>query len=90
VLNDAFKIAKEFVSAAKRRARVLDYADLEVHALRALEHEEVRAYYREKWRAFLVDKFPRRTCGASTPEAIREAPTISSGPPKLFRFGYLT
>jgi ATP-dependent helicase/nuclease subunit A len=57
VLNDAFKVAKEFVSAAKRRARVLDYADLEVHALRALEHEEVRAYYRERWPTFLVDEF---------------------------------
>jgi ATP-dependent helicase/nuclease subunit A len=57
VLNDAFRIAREFVSVTKRRARLLDYADLEVHALRALEHEAVRAYYQERWRAFLVDEF---------------------------------
>ena len=36
---------------------MLDFSDLEVHALRALEHEEVRDYYRERWRAFLVDEF---------------------------------
>lgn len=47
---------REFVSATKRRAGMLDYADLEMHALRALKHEEVRAYYHERWRAFLVDK----------------------------------
>src|SRR5215207_665091 len=57
VLSDAFRIARKFISAVKRRTRVLDYADLEVHALRALEHEEVRAYYRERWQAFLVDEF---------------------------------
>jgi ATP-dependent helicase/nuclease subunit A len=56
-LNDAFRSTREFISSTKRRARVLDYADLEVHALRALEHEEVRVYYRERWRAFLVDEF---------------------------------
>ncbi len=57
VLKDAFGIARDFVSAAKRRARLLGFSDLEVHALRALEHEGVRAYYRERWRAFLVDEF---------------------------------
>src|SRR5215212_5612574 len=57
VLSDAFKTARKFVSAAKRRARVLDFADLEVHALRALGYEDVRGYYRERWYAFLVDEF---------------------------------
>jgi hypothetical protein len=41
----------------EERARVLDFADLEVHALKALEREEVRSYYGERWRAFLVDEF---------------------------------
>ena len=57
VLRDAFGRARAFLTEAKRRSRVLDFADLEVHALRALEHEEVRDYYRERWRAFLVDEF---------------------------------
>src|SRR5829696_6933603 len=57
VLRDAYGVARGFVSAAKRRARVLDFADLEVHALKALEHEEVRVYYHERWLAFLVDEF---------------------------------
>jgi ATP-dependent helicase/nuclease subunit A len=57
VLRDAYGVARGFVSAAKWRARVLDFADLEVHALKALENEEVRDYYRERWRAFLVDEF---------------------------------
>lgn len=57
VLASSFQSARESVSAARRRARVLDFADLEVHALRALGHEEVRSYYRERWRAFLVDEF---------------------------------
>lgn len=39
------------------RARRLGYADLEVHALRALEEEEVRAYYRGRFRRLLVDEF---------------------------------
>ncbi len=57
VLREAFRRARAFLTQAKRRSRVLDFADLEVHALRALEHEEVRDYYRERWRAFLVDEF---------------------------------
>ena len=57
VLRDAFRQARAFLAEAKRRSRVLDFADLEVHALRALEDEEVREYYHERWRAFLVDEF---------------------------------
>jgi ATP-dependent helicase/nuclease subunit A len=57
VLRDAFRRARAFLTDAKRRSRVLDFADLEVHALRALESEEVQDYYRERWRAFLVDEF---------------------------------
>src|SRR5690606_15172130 len=42
---------------ARREARVLGFADLELHALRALEHEEVRRHYRGRWKAVLVDEF---------------------------------
>lgn len=57
VLRDAFRQARESVSRAKRRARLLDFSDLEIHALKALEGEGVRSYYRERWHAFLVDEF---------------------------------
>src|SRR5919107_487090 len=57
ILRDAFRRAGAFLAEAKRRSRVLDFADLEVHALRALEHEGVQDYYHERWRAFLVDEF---------------------------------
>ena len=57
VLRDSFSQARAFLTEAKRRSRVLDFADLEVRALRALEPEEVRDYYRKRWRAFLVDEF---------------------------------
>lgn len=56
-LRESFSIAKEHVNAAKRRVRVLDFADLEVHALRALEKDAVLLHYRERWKAFLVDEF---------------------------------
>ena len=57
VLTDSFGRAAEFLSEEKRRARVLDFSDLELHALQALQSEEVRDYYRERWRVFLVDEF---------------------------------
>jgi ATP-dependent helicase/nuclease subunit A len=57
VLREAFGMAQKFILAAKKRARVLDFADLEVHALRALSYEQVRGYYRERWYAFLIDEF---------------------------------
>jgi ATP-dependent helicase/nuclease subunit A len=57
VLRSAFQQARDFISQAKRRSRLLDFSDLEVHALRALEDGDVRSYYRERWHAFLVDEF---------------------------------
>jgi ATP-dependent helicase/nuclease subunit A len=57
VLREAFRHAREFISRAKRRARLLDFSDLEIHALQALENEGVCSYYRERWHAFLVDEF---------------------------------
>lgn len=56
-LREAFSIAKAHIDAAKRRVRVLDFADLEVHALRALEKDDVLSHYGERWKAFLVDEF---------------------------------
>ncbi len=53
----AFDEVRRRMEAVKARERVLDFADLERHALRALEHEEVRQHYGERWRALLVDEF---------------------------------
>lgn len=57
ILKQAFIQVQEFLAAAKRKARLLDFADLEVYALKALNHPEVQEYYRQRWRAFLVDEF---------------------------------
>ncbi len=57
VLKEAFEHVSGALERAKREARLLAFADLEVHALRALEHPEVVAYYRERWKAFLIDEF---------------------------------
>lgn len=56
-LREAFAVVRAHLADAKRRARVLDYADLEDHALRILHHESARAFYAERWKAFLVDEF---------------------------------
>jgi ATP-dependent helicase/nuclease subunit A len=56
-LKEAFEVAQSVIAAAKRRARVLDFADLELHALKALAHAEVREHYRKRWRVFLIDEF---------------------------------
>lgn len=47
----------EGVEKQRFRARRLGYADLEVHALRALRRREVRRHYRERFRHLLVDEF---------------------------------
>lgn len=57
VIGEAFAQVRAFITDAKRRARALDYADLEVCAVRALQDTSVQAYYAERWRAFLVDEF---------------------------------
>ncbi len=56
-LRQAFEEVRQRLEEVKVEGRVLDFADLERHALRALEHEEVRAHYAERWRALLVDEF---------------------------------
>lgn len=56
-LRTAFTEVRSHLTEVKRRARQLDFADLEVHALTALRHESVRTYYQSRWAAFLVDEF---------------------------------
>jgi ATP-dependent helicase/nuclease subunit A len=56
-LRQAFESASDALLSAKLAERRLDFADLEVHALRALEDPEVRAYYAARWLAYIVDEF---------------------------------
>jgi len=56
-LREAFQLVRDYLTEAKRRAGVLDFADLEVCALRAMSDLQVQSYYRQRWRAFLVDEF---------------------------------
>jgi ATP-dependent helicase/nuclease subunit A len=55
-LRAGFETAREALAADKRRAGVLDFADVEVAALRALGAERVREHYRARWSALLVDE----------------------------------
>ncbi len=56
-LRRAYCIVSRHLEEAKRRERVLDYSDLEKHAHIALQNSFVRAYYHERWHAFLVDEY---------------------------------
>ena len=53
----AFARVRADLAERKRRARLVDFGDLELHAVRALEHEHVRVALRRRWRAVLVDEF---------------------------------
>lgn len=55
--RSAFARVRADLAERKRRARLVDFGDLELHALRALEHEHVRAALHRRWRALLVDEF---------------------------------
>jgi ATP-dependent helicase/nuclease subunit A len=55
-LRAAYERLRGALAQAKRRSRVLDFSDLEVHALRALALPEVREHYADRWRALLIDE----------------------------------
>ena len=57
LLAESYRLVEAQLSEQKRRERLLDFSDLELHALRALEQREVREFYRRRWKAFLVDEF---------------------------------
>ncbi|MEX2540231.1 MAG: UvrD-helicase domain-containing protein [Trueperaceae bacterium] len=54
---EAYELVREYLDAAKSSERLLDFNDLELRALRALERPEVREFYARRWKAFLVDEF---------------------------------
>ncbi|MGA1473547.1 MAG: UvrD-helicase domain-containing protein [Prochlorothrix sp.] len=57
VLREAFTQTQERLRTAKSEQRILDFNDLEVHALQALEDPEVQRYYGQRWQVFLIDEF---------------------------------
>jgi ATP-dependent helicase/nuclease subunit A len=57
VLREAFTIVQERLAKSKHKQRILDFNDLEVYALKALNCPEVQSYYQQRWRAFLIDEF---------------------------------
>ena len=56
-VGQAFSRVRADLAARKRRAKLVDFGDLEVHALRALERPEVRSALGLRWRALLVDEY---------------------------------
>lgn len=57
LLERAFNNARTFLQEAKLKGRRLDFSDLEVYALKALQDPRVIDHYSQRWRAFLVDEF---------------------------------
>ncbi len=57
ILQQAAETVDTAIQTRKYKDRVLDYADLEIHALKALEKESIREYYSKRWKAFLIDEF---------------------------------
>jgi len=56
-LKKAFNLVQNSLKEAKRQQRILDFNDLEVRALQALQNPDVQAYYAERWQIFLIDEF---------------------------------
>ncbi|MGB6017324.1 MAG: UvrD-helicase domain-containing protein, partial [Nodosilinea sp.] len=56
-LRGAFAWVRDFLQKAKYQQRVLDFNDLEVHALQALADPAVQDYYAQRWKVFLIDEF---------------------------------
>lgn len=56
-IQEAFTLVRSFLSELKYQQRILDYTDLEVQALKALENPDVQKYYAKRWQVFLIDEF---------------------------------
>ena len=55
-IKTAFECARTYLTEQRYRERVIDFANLEVHALKALSYEHVRTHYQQRWKAFLIDE----------------------------------
>ncbi|MGB3769004.1 MAG: UvrD-helicase domain-containing protein, partial [Phormidesmis sp.] len=56
-IKEAFMLVRSSLVEIKYQQRVLDYTDLEVQALKALEDPDVQKYYAKRWQVFLIDEF---------------------------------
>ena len=56
-IKEAFTLVRSFLAELKYQQRILDYTDLEVQALKALQDPEVQQYYAKRWQVFLIDEF---------------------------------
>lgn len=55
-LTDAVEIVADQLANLKARRHIIDFNDLETHALKALANEEVQTELSDRWRAILVDE----------------------------------
>ena len=91
-VRDALEGALAIVDERKRRAKALSFADLETHALRALEHPDVRAQVH----AALARAAPRRGAGRQPDPGARcsrrcgpaDAPLTAVGDAKQSIYGF--
>ncbi len=56
-IKEAFTLVRSFLAELKYQQRILDYTDLEVQALKALQDPDVQQYYAKRWQVFLIDEF---------------------------------
>ena len=56
-LTEAYRDVTNYLTQVKHQARILTFTDLEIYALEALKYQEVRDYYQQRWKVFLVDEF---------------------------------
>ena len=56
-LKKAFEFVQNYLSEIKQKQRILDFNDLEVYALKALNNPNVKEYYAQRWQVFLIDEF---------------------------------
>lgn len=77
-VRQAFATVYAHLQQAKREARVLAFTDLELCALRALAHANVRRHYAQRWRAVLVDEVQDTSpVQAHLLEALTETATLT-------------
>lgn len=56
-VREAFTLVRGYLQDIKYQQRILDFNDLEVHALKVLSDPAVAQYYAQRWQIFLIDEF---------------------------------
>ncbi|MGK7948559.1 MAG: UvrD-helicase domain-containing protein [Xenococcaceae cyanobacterium] len=56
-LSTAYQEVFTYLAKQKKQQRLLSFTDLEIYAIQALKHQEIRDYYQQRWQVFLVDEF---------------------------------